>query len=53
MLQFELPSLLEENRCLHKRLTKGVGIEYEAEDALLVAGKVQLIDLEHMTTGWR
>lgn len=53
VLQFELPSLLEENRRLYKLMTEGVDVEHEAEDTLLAAGKVQLIDLERMTTGWR
>ncbi|TDE86221.1 type I restriction endonuclease subunit R [Deinococcus sp. S9] len=45
--QSELPSLLEENRRLHKLLTEGVDVEYYAEDGTLTAGKVRLIDFEN------
>jgi type I restriction enzyme R subunit len=45
--QFELPSLLEENRRLHKLITEGVDVEYYADDGTLTAGKVALIDFEH------
>jgi type I restriction enzyme R subunit len=45
--QSELPSLLEENRRLHRLMTEGVDIEYYAEDGTLTAGKVRLIDFEH------
>ncbi|TDQ43841.1 type I restriction endonuclease subunit R [Tepidicella xavieri] len=45
--QSELPSLLEENRRLHRLLTEGVDVEYYAEDGTLTAGKVALIDFDH------
>jgi type I restriction enzyme R subunit len=45
--QSELPSLLEENRRLHKLMTEGVDVEYYADDGTLTAGKVTLIDFEH------
>ncbi|MFN3327118.1 MAG: type I restriction endonuclease, partial [Bryobacteraceae bacterium] len=32
LTQSELPSLLEENRRLHRLLTEGVDVEYHAED---------------------
>jgi len=44
--QSERPSLLEENRRLHRLMTEGVDVEYDAEDGLLAAGKVALIDFE-------
>ncbi|MBI5780814.1 MAG: type I restriction endonuclease subunit R [Rhodocyclales bacterium] len=44
--QSELPSLLEENRRLHKLMTEGVDVEYYAEDGTLTAGKVRLIDFD-------
>lgn len=44
--QSELPSLLEENRRLHKLMTEGVDVEYYADDGVLTAGKVTLIDFE-------
>ena len=47
VMQFELPSLLEENRRLHKLMTEGVDVEYYAEDGALTAGRVALIDFEH------
>lgn len=45
--QSELPSLLGENRRLHKLMTEGVDVEYFADDGTLTAGKVVLIDFEH------
>jgi type I restriction enzyme, R subunit len=47
VMQQELPSLLEENRRLHKLMTEGVDVEYYADDGTLTAGKVALIDFEH------
>ena len=47
VMQSELPSLLEENRRLHKLMTEGVDVEYYANDGTLTAGKVTLIDFEH------
>lgn len=47
VMQTELPSLLEENRRLHKLMTEGVDVEYYADDGTLTAGKVALIDFEH------
>lgn len=51
VMQFELPSLLEENRRLHKLLTEGVDVEYYATGGemrgMLTAGRVMLIDFEH------
>ena len=44
VMQFELPSLLEENRRLHKLMTEGVDVEYYADDGTLTVGKVALID---------
>ena len=35
VMQSELPSLLEENRRLHKLLTEGADVEYYAEDSVL------------------
>lgn len=47
VMQSELPSLLEENRRIHKLMTEGVDVEYYADDDTLTAGKVALIDFEH------
>ncbi|MFF2048391.1 type I restriction endonuclease subunit R [Stenotrophomonas bentonitica] len=46
LTQSELPNLLEENRRIHKLLTEGVDIEYYADDGVLTAGKVLLLDFE-------
>lgn len=46
VMQSELPSLLEENRRIHKLMTEGVDVEYYADDGTLTAGKVALIDFE-------
>ena len=45
--QSELPSLLEENRRIHKLMTEGVDVEYYAADGTLTAGKASLINFEH------
>lgn len=42
----ELPNLLEENRRLHRLLTEGVDVEYDADDGMLTAAKVRLIDFD-------
>jgi type I restriction enzyme, R subunit len=46
LTQTELPTLLEENRRIHRLLTEGADVEYYAEDGILTAGKVNLIDFE-------
>ena len=46
VMQSELPSLLEENRRIHKLMTEGVDVEYYADDGTLTAGKVSLINFE-------
>ncbi|MCC6916398.1 type I restriction endonuclease subunit R [Nitrosomonas sp.] len=46
VMQSELPSLLEENRRLHKLMTEGVDVEYYADDGTLTAGKVALLDFD-------
>lgn len=45
--QSELPVLLEENRRLHRLLTEGVDVEYDAKDGTLTARNVALIDFEN------
>lgn len=47
VMQSELPSLLEENRRLHRLVTEGVDVEYYADDGTLTAGKAALIDFEN------
>jgi type I restriction enzyme R subunit len=46
VMQSELPSMIEENRHIHKLMTEGVDVEYYADDGTLTAGKVSLIDFE-------
>ncbi|OOG24343.1 DEAD/DEAH box helicase [Thioalkalivibrio denitrificans] len=46
LTQSELPNLLEENRRVHVLLTDGADVEYYAEDGVLTAGKVQLVDFD-------
>ncbi len=46
LTQAELPTLLEENRRIHKLLTQGVDVEFYAEDGVLTAGRVSLIDFD-------
>ena len=46
VMQSELPSMLEENRRIHKLMTEGVDVEYYADDGTLAAGKVSLINFE-------
>jgi len=47
LTQSVFPALLEENRRIHTLLTEGVDVEYDGEDGMLRAGKVQLLDFEH------
>ena len=44
LLTNETPSLVEENRRLHRLITDGVDVEYRAPDGRLVSEKVWLID---------
>ncbi|MCX8520088.1 MAG: type I restriction endonuclease subunit R, partial [Rhodoferax sp.] len=46
VMQQELPSLIEENRRIHRLITEGVDVEHYAADGTLMAGKVALINFE-------
>lgn len=46
LTQTEFPDLIVENRRIHRLLTEGVDVEYYAEDGVLTAGKVWVIDFE-------
>jgi type I restriction enzyme R subunit len=46
IVQTELPTLLEENRRLHKLITEGVEVEYFDNNGALTSGKVKLIDFD-------
>jgi type I restriction enzyme R subunit len=43
----ETPSLIEENRRIHRLLTEGVDVEFHAEDGRIKGDKVWLIDFDH------
>jgi type I restriction enzyme R subunit len=45
--QTVFPTLLEENRRVHKLLTDGVDVEFEGADGAVTAAKVNLIDFDH------
>ncbi|MGB3415607.1 MAG: type I restriction endonuclease subunit R [Mesorhizobium sp.] len=46
VLTGELPSLVEENRRIHKLLTEGVDVEYRGDNGKTAATKIRLIDLD-------
>jgi len=46
VLTGELPSLVEENRRIHKLLTEGVDVEYRSEKGQSASTKIWLIDLD-------
>ena len=45
--QTERPSLLEENRRLHRLLIEGVDVEYYADDGTITASQARLIDFDN------
>jgi type I restriction enzyme R subunit len=49
VLATERPSLVEENRRLHKLMVEGVDVEFYAEDGTIRGDKVRLIDFEDLT----
>lgn len=46
VLTGELPSLVEENRRIHKLLTEGVDVEYRGDNGKTASTKIWLIDLD-------
>ncbi len=50
VLTGELPSLVEENRRIHKLLTEGVDVEYRGEKGETAATKIWLIDFDRPET---
>lgn len=44
VMQCEIPSLLYENRRIHKLMIEGVDVEYYAENGTITSGKVALFD---------
>jgi type I restriction enzyme, R subunit len=45
VIAVERPSLVEENRRLHRALVEGIGVEFYTEDGTIRGDKVRLIDL--------
>ncbi|MEM9355841.1 MAG: type I restriction endonuclease subunit R [Pseudomonadota bacterium] len=45
----ETPSLVEENRRLHKLITEGVDVEFHGDDGVIKGDKVRLVDFEAVT----
>jgi type I restriction enzyme R subunit len=48
VLATEKPSLVEENRRLHKLLVEGVDVEFYSEDGTIRGDKVRLIDFDDL-----
>jgi type I restriction enzyme, R subunit len=48
VLATEMPSLVEENRRLHKLMVEGVDVEFYNEDGTIRGDKVRLIDFEDL-----
>jgi type I restriction enzyme R subunit len=52
LLAVERPSLIEENRRLHRAMVEGVPVEYRAEDGTIRGDAVRLIDPEDQQNDW-
>jgi type I restriction enzyme R subunit len=52
MLAVERPSLIEENRRVHRAMVEGVPVEYRAEDGTIRGDAVRLIDPEDRLNDW-
>jgi type I restriction enzyme R subunit len=52
LLAVERPSLIEENRRLHRAMVEGVPVEYRAEDGTIRGDAVRLIDPEDQLNDW-
>jgi type I restriction enzyme R subunit len=52
LLSVERPSLIEENRRLHRAMVAGVPVEYRAEDGTIRGDAVRLIDPEDQLNDW-
>lgn len=48
VLATEMPSLVEENRRLHRLMVEGVDVEFYSEDGTIRGGKVRLIDFDDL-----
>ena len=49
VLATEKPSLVEENRRLHKLIVEGVDVEFYSEDGTIRGDKVRLVDFDDLT----
>ncbi len=47
LLRAETPSLVEENKRVHRLLTEGADVEYRRDDGTIVGDKIRLMDLEN------
>ena len=52
LLGVERPSLIEENRRLHRAMVEGVPVEYRAEDGTIRGDAVRLVDPEDIQNDW-
>ena len=52
LLSNERPSLIEENRRLHRAMVEGVPVEYRAEDGTIRGDAVRLVDPEDQLNDW-
>jgi len=52
LLAVERPSLIEENRRLHRAMVEGVPVEYRAEDGSIRGDAVRLVDPEDRLNDW-
>jgi type I restriction enzyme R subunit len=50
VLRADTPSVVEENRRLHRLMVDGVDVEFRAEDGTIRGDKVWLVDYAHPTT---
>ena len=48
VLSTEKPSLVEENRRLHRLMVEGVDVEFYAEDGTIRGDKVRLVDFDNI-----
>jgi type I restriction enzyme R subunit len=52
VLAVERPSMIEENRRLHRAMVQGVPVEYRAEDGSIRGDAVRLIDAQDQQNDW-
>lgn len=52
LLATEMPSLVAENRRLHRLMVEGVDVEYYVEDGTIRGDKVRLVDFEDRDNDW-